>query len=534
MADTVPAMLEPGEFVIRKDAVDEIGVPALKILNQADRIENFKGGGFVMGQNAHSSIDELIALNSLQKFKYGGKVKKDKDSYMEGGKVMKGYMGGGMVKDKMMGYQKGGEVTNLDSLSDALSKKRGIEFFMKNFDSEPKKQMYQDAVLSGEVEPMDALLMMLNMQVKNRLEKTGDTSNVLYDKLNTNQEPMQYQEGGKVLKNLKQIPEGNPGLKKLPQEVRNKMGYMQEGGEVLDFDREYGADTPLGAVDKEATMAKRAAMLPQQLQLLMMQREKYDSPKSFKEYREKSSLPTNKEVMEVLSYLAAQRDKKMVKGYQTGGYVGTPTAPTLDQIFGDAGDRPTEEAMAFYDEYDPTEQLRQRRLSEQQISNLRDSFGLGQRQASERFGGTGFYGGGTMSSVQQQMRESGEASQRSIRERFADVARGMQEDYELDILGQLQLDMQQEATEATRPQDTPLPEGFMERLKTDPVGALESLKIGDYTPEFIQSTLRDTGLDKILSNKYVADIAERAFNPLYYAKKGKKWYDRAKKWWERD
>ena len=31
-------------------------------------------------------------------------------------------------------------------------------------------------------------------------------------------------------KNLKPVPEGNKGLKKLPTEVRNKMGFMAKGG----------------------------------------------------------------------------------------------------------------------------------------------------------------------------------------------------------------------------------------------------------------------------------------------------------------
>ena len=41
-----------------------------------------------------------------------------------------------------------------------------------------------------------------------------------------------YKKGGEVSKKLKPIPKDNPGLKKLPQEVRNRMGYMQEGGSV--------------------------------------------------------------------------------------------------------------------------------------------------------------------------------------------------------------------------------------------------------------------------------------------------------------
>ena len=33
-------------------------------------------------------------------------------------------------------------------------------------------------------------------------------------------------------KKLKPVPEGNKGLKKLPTEVRNKMGFMRRGGKV--------------------------------------------------------------------------------------------------------------------------------------------------------------------------------------------------------------------------------------------------------------------------------------------------------------
>jgi len=31
---------------------------------------------------------------------------------------------------------------------------------------------------------------------------------------------------------VKQVPEGNKGLAKLPKNVRNKMGYMKDGGFV--------------------------------------------------------------------------------------------------------------------------------------------------------------------------------------------------------------------------------------------------------------------------------------------------------------
>jgi len=43
------------------------------------------------------------------------------------------------------------------------------------------------------------------------------------------QRPM-YKKGG----SLKSVPAGNKGLKKLPTEVRNKMGFMKKGGVVSD------------------------------------------------------------------------------------------------------------------------------------------------------------------------------------------------------------------------------------------------------------------------------------------------------------
>jgi hypothetical protein len=45
--DTVPALLTPGEFVIRKEAADRIGSASLHRLNHADKIQGFNRGGSV-------------------------------------------------------------------------------------------------------------------------------------------------------------------------------------------------------------------------------------------------------------------------------------------------------------------------------------------------------------------------------------------------------------------------------------------------------------------------------------------------------
>jgi hypothetical protein len=44
----------------------------------------------------------------------------------------------------------------------------------------------------------------------------------------TGKKPKKMAEGG----SLKEVPEDNKGLGKLPTEVRNKMGYLKEGGNV--------------------------------------------------------------------------------------------------------------------------------------------------------------------------------------------------------------------------------------------------------------------------------------------------------------
>ena len=80
MADTVPAMLEPGEFVIRRDAAQKIGQPALHALNNFDR-----------NQGSHGAIDELIALGTLG-MQEGGEIKEPLGQRLSNA-IIKGRMG---------------------------------------------------------------------------------------------------------------------------------------------------------------------------------------------------------------------------------------------------------------------------------------------------------------------------------------------------------------------------------------------------------------------------------------------------------
>ena len=59
--DTVPAMLTPGEFVIKKSAVDEIGVDTLSALNRGGKVAYRAGGGPVNMLDRESVVDLYFA-----------------------------------------------------------------------------------------------------------------------------------------------------------------------------------------------------------------------------------------------------------------------------------------------------------------------------------------------------------------------------------------------------------------------------------------------------------------------------------------
>ena len=101
--DTIPAKLTPGEFVIKREAVDMIGVPFLNKLNNMPD----EGGG-------HTEIDKLISMASMEDMKnmYGGGMVEMMGGGMVKNKMM-GYGHGGMVKSPIMGMQKGGMAKNL-------------------------------------------------------------------------------------------------------------------------------------------------------------------------------------------------------------------------------------------------------------------------------------------------------------------------------------------------------------------------------------------------------------------------------------
>ena len=83
-ADNFPAMLKTGEYVLRKEAVDEIGKDKLDMMNNVDRLGYVSGGLVPEGSNGHSAIDELLALNTLSSQR-NVDMTRDTGMYDEGG-----------------------------------------------------------------------------------------------------------------------------------------------------------------------------------------------------------------------------------------------------------------------------------------------------------------------------------------------------------------------------------------------------------------------------------------------------------------
>ena len=121
-------------------------------------------------------------LRFLDSQKEGGSVRKKLKPIPEGNKGLSKLPE--KVRNRMGYMQDGGKV---------MSKKPMMDFFMRDF-KDPRKKELKSSVMSGEVEPRDALQMLLNMQTADYLRSTGDTTNVLFDRL----KEAGYQDGGMI------------------------------------------------------------------------------------------------------------------------------------------------------------------------------------------------------------------------------------------------------------------------------------------------------------------------------------------------
>jgi hypothetical protein len=127
--------------------------------------------------------------------------------YKAGGRIKK--MGGGMMMQRPM-YKDGSKVKKLSKLSGLSEKEVAKKMLSKN------KEFKRDGV-----------------EFDKPLAPKGT--------FNTGNPPKRYEvaKGGRIKKkmgggSLKAVPADKKGLKKLPTEVRNKMGFMKKGGVVSD------------------------------------------------------------------------------------------------------------------------------------------------------------------------------------------------------------------------------------------------------------------------------------------------------------
>ena len=85
-----------------------------------------------------------------------------------------------------------------------------------------QRPMYKKggSIKKPKIKKIDSTLIRKNKEVKEFIRKDEKY----------NKDKIGYKDGG----SLKSVPAGNKGLKKLPTEVRNKMGFMKKGGVVSD------------------------------------------------------------------------------------------------------------------------------------------------------------------------------------------------------------------------------------------------------------------------------------------------------------
>ena len=208
-SDNIPAMLQSGEYVVRKEAVDKLGKDTMDMINNADRL-GYAGGGLVpQGEHGHSAIDELLALNTLANQKSvdmtrdsammnkGGKVLKkapegnkglmklpeevrNRMGYMMEGGMMDNYMYGGMSKKKKKkGYEDGGSVGVVNEIGKARKMFSDIDdllataALMDNYTFGPMQRKalrsMREADMIDPKDTMEQVMMLLKAREQNKI-----------------------------------------------------------------------------------------------------------------------------------------------------------------------------------------------------------------------------------------------------------------------------------------------------------------------------------------------------------------------------
>ena len=403
MADTVPAMLEPGEYVIRKDAAEEIGIDNLDMLNNVDRSSQMymnHGGLVPQLQNGHSAIDDLLAINTL-----------NNQNNVD------------MTRQTGM-FNKGGAVKKHKDNGKAINSKKG--YFDRDFPKDSFKDMIKKAVDSGEINTREGLQHILNKQQKDFMESKDDTLNILYKQL----QMQGYQNGGQV--ESPQDPD--------PLQIDARMR------------REFSDIGTIGMVDSSASLGQMLDKIQQDNAMRQHLERRYgDKPEALKAHLEvrKDDFMPQEEMMRWLNYAAKQTQPKpdTIKGYQNGGAVTyggqTVDFPDLQDIYTMAGVKPIGEQAGNFQEYDISREQGALDDYSRGVENLRSqgAGALGQASLRAQNMGGGFAGfGGRQASQDALRRQTGMQYQSGLEQagqRKFETIRGMREQFIGDTMAQL-------------------------------------------------------------------------------------------------
>jgi len=136
------------------------------------------------------------------------------------------------------GYKAGGQVKN--SKGTSTSTKGNIRHGKLKSQKELKtitdSKKYKDASYGDKTKMLNVATMKKGGKVRGDIKLGRALVEAFGSKKTINKMKSNIQDQNRVKKmgggSLKSVPAGNKGLKKLPTEVRNKMGFMKKGGKV--------------------------------------------------------------------------------------------------------------------------------------------------------------------------------------------------------------------------------------------------------------------------------------------------------------
>ena len=165
-----------------------------------------------------------------------------------GGSARVGKMGGGMMMQRPM-MKKGGRVKKMAGGKIAGAARRAQEHGYYTPDMGMKGgKMYRDGGKVGKKKPKVK-------KIAIGMGKAKDYPGIKKIIEMNKKGKKRFKDGGSALKAVDKSK--NPGLAKLPTKVRNKMGYMKDGGKVRKNTRRMNRLEELGRVDAERGFTRK-------------------------------------------------------------------------------------------------------------------------------------------------------------------------------------------------------------------------------------------------------------------------------------